>query len=353
MTDRATLLAERLTGVGASDAAHLFSLEPYGCARRLWYEKTETPPDFAPVTTPAMERGTRLEPVIREMYREQTGRETRSGLLHRLYTDAWLLAHLDGDVYDPARADMPSPENRAGKSGWGVLELKCPGLREFARVKAHGLPDAWTLQLQHQLLVTGRTWGSVAVLNAERWELLTVDVEADAEIQRRIREAAGWLWGLVLQARNGLAVTPPDRLPPSDPRCRKCPWRTTCQGAALLDAVFIEQGRCGDTPGDLPEDETLLPLVTDYLDARRLVAEAEEIKKEAHDRLAGAVGNRVGVACSAARVHYRPSEQSKLDMAAVQKYLATVLGAEAKQFERTSVVRSLKVIPNPPTLLLP
>jgi hypothetical protein len=42
-TDKSTLIAERMTGLGGSDIHHLFGLEPNGCLRSLNYEKQAWP----------------------------------------------------------------------------------------------------------------------------------------------------------------------------------------------------------------------------------------------------------------------------------------------------------------------
>ena len=43
--DRAQFLQDRKQGVGGSDIASLFNIG-WGCKRRLFYDKTNTPEDF-------------------------------------------------------------------------------------------------------------------------------------------------------------------------------------------------------------------------------------------------------------------------------------------------------------------
>ena len=63
--EREQFLADRLSGIGGSDVADVLSLEPWGCARRLYYEKRQVPPDYADESKEALfERGHVLEPLV-------------------------------------------------------------------------------------------------------------------------------------------------------------------------------------------------------------------------------------------------------------------------------------------------
>ena len=52
--------AERLTGLGGSDAASLLNIG-WGCRRRLWYEKRNVEPDYKREENAAMELGQVLD----------------------------------------------------------------------------------------------------------------------------------------------------------------------------------------------------------------------------------------------------------------------------------------------------
>ena len=65
-------IGERKKGIGASEAASVLGLNPYRTPLEVWMQKkglVET------LETPAMRLGTRLEPVIAEMYQDATGLE--------------------------------------------------------------------------------------------------------------------------------------------------------------------------------------------------------------------------------------------------------------------------------------
>ena len=70
-------LALRRRGIGGSDTpvVVLGERHPFRTPRQLWEEKTGRSPDVE--ETPAMRRGTVLEPVVADLYREVTGRKLR------------------------------------------------------------------------------------------------------------------------------------------------------------------------------------------------------------------------------------------------------------------------------------
>lgn len=153
-------LAARRSGIGASDAPALFGDSPYGSAfsvyaSKLGLEDAETEADFLTV-------GREIEPVILRLfanprYGPDPPREIRrGGGLMRSRRWPWMLATLDAWQID--RSDPSSP---------GVLEAKN---RVFEAVDEGDLVlprDVW-IQVQHQLAVTGWTWGSVAWLEYGR-----------------------------------------------------------------------------------------------------------------------------------------------------------------------------------------
>ena len=69
---RALWLDERRKGIGGSDMADLFELpELGGCQRRLWYDKTNTPPDVPRLPLLVMRRGQALEALAAAEYKRK------------------------------------------------------------------------------------------------------------------------------------------------------------------------------------------------------------------------------------------------------------------------------------------
>jgi len=159
-------------GIGGSDTPTILGMNPYETALELWERKTGRRAD--PEVTPAMQRGTVLEAVAAYIYAEKTGRKLRRvNSLLRHAEHPWMTGNIDREIVNDDR-------------GPGVLEVKCPGLQVFGKAKREGLPANYNLQLQHYLAVSKRSWGAFAVFNAEKWELIFFDVNADPELQHLI-----------------------------------------------------------------------------------------------------------------------------------------------------------------------
>jgi putative phage-type endonuclease len=177
-------IEERKSGIGGSDVPVILGLSPYKTPYELWQEKTGRKSGF--VDSPAIQRGNVLEPVAAVQYAQVTGRKLRKVnelLKHSEYH--FMLANVDRHIV---------AENGSGP---GILEIKCPGLQVFARAKREGVSQAYLAQLQHYLMVKSWAWGSIAIFNAERWELLHFDVKRDPEMGEAILKAAVDFWGYV------------------------------------------------------------------------------------------------------------------------------------------------------------
>lgn len=169
--------AERLTGLGGSDAAPALGLSPYRSALELFLEKREQRAPSGPQLA-AFRWGHLLEPVIRQEYANITGRVVRmpSGTL-RHPEFAFMLAHLDG-VTDDQRVFEAKTARSA--DGWGR-----PGTDE--------VPHHYLIQVQHYLAVVGYAVADVAVLiNGNDFRIY--EVPADEELQAMIIEGEGEFW---------------------------------------------------------------------------------------------------------------------------------------------------------------
>lgn len=187
---REAWLEERRTGIGGSDAATVMEANPYKSLYALWAEKAGLAPGDD-VESEAAEWGKRLEAPIAAKYAEVTGRKTH------LYGTAvptiarhdrlpFMLGSIDADV-----ADVEGH----GLQGLGILEIKTTGAHH-ADEWAEAAPLYYQVQLQHYLAVTGRSWGSFAVLiggQKFRW----YDVERNDKFIATLEERCAWFWGLV------------------------------------------------------------------------------------------------------------------------------------------------------------
>ncbi|KKK63730.1 hypothetical protein LCGC14_2991340, partial [marine sediment metagenome] len=175
-------LKERQTGIGGSDASVILGVNPFRTKTELWAEKiADDVIDIPP--TPVMQRGIVLEPVAAKLYVERTGRQVRRQPMRRHPEHEFMIGNVDRQIL---AVD--------GVESTGILEIKCPGLRVMANVKARGLSDYMTVQLMHYLGVYSYDWGSFCLFNAENWDVIYFDLEADQEFIGSIIEMESEFW---------------------------------------------------------------------------------------------------------------------------------------------------------------
>lgn len=309
MTSRAAFLHERLSGLGGSDIASLFNIAPYGCARKLGYDKTEVPPDYPVDEKPIMRRGNKLEPIIAEEYAEITGRTVTTRDMQRHPQHKWAIVHVDRLV----SVDQ-------GRFWDRVLEIKSVGREVFSKIKREGMAEAYILQVQHGMWVCGKDLGAFAAHNADAWKLLHWDVERDDEMIRMIQEAGDEFWAKLQEGE----LAP--RLEPDSKQCQTCPWRTTCQGEALIDSVKSD--------GDIQFDLGMVDLVAELAEAREIYGEAEELFEAVKERVKAELGDRPAVEVPGYRVYFRPQTSMRLNEAKVKELMErwNALASSLKEF---------------------
>lgn len=144
---RTAWLAARRAGIGGSDVAAVLGVSPWATPLDVYLSKVDPAPD---ADSPAKRRGRRLEPVVIEIYAEETGRRVERVPEIVRGPEPWMLASLDGISHAPAR----------------VLEIKTasPFVRGWGESGGDGLPDHYAAQVLWYLAVTGLPAAEVAVL---------------------------------------------------------------------------------------------------------------------------------------------------------------------------------------------
>ncbi len=190
----------RRAGIGGSDVAAILGIAPFPDATRenLLREKVtgaERETNFS------MRRGTRLEPLARELYARHAGCTAVPVCVE--HSDApWIRCSLDGVCNDFPR--------RGGERSW-VLELKCPAWTVHDLALAGIVPEYYAVQCQWQLLACGLDRCDFVSFNdgrrfAEKDQLAVVTLRTDAEAQARCLEAAEPFWAEVLAGREKIAA---------------------------------------------------------------------------------------------------------------------------------------------------
>jgi len=176
-------LEYRKQGIGGSDVAAVCGLSKWKSPMALWMEKTgQVEPDPA---GEAAYWGTIMEPIIRDEFTARTGfpvNEVKAILQHRRFD--FMQANLDGTVIYPER-------------GEGIFEAKTAGTYSAAEWE-NGIPDAYSLQVQHYMAVTGLNFACVAVLiggSKFLWRL----IERDEAVIDLIIQIESRFWQLVEQ----------------------------------------------------------------------------------------------------------------------------------------------------------
>ncbi len=188
-------LHHRRKGIGGSDVAALAGISRWKDAFTVFMEKTGQ--DIPRAPSEAMYWGTILENVVISEFKKRTGLKVDScpALLQHPEI-SYLLANVDGIVTDE-------------KGQQGVLEAKTAHAFSRSEWRGENLPSEYQLQLQHYLMVTGLSFGYIAVLIGGQ-EFLYTKIQRDNDMIRMILSMEGAFW-----QNHVLTAVPPDPTPHS------------------------------------------------------------------------------------------------------------------------------------------
>lgn len=155
-------IAARTRYIGASDAPGVLGLSRWDTPLRVWAEKTGTLP-LEQDENIAAEAGDALEPLVIRLFERKTGKKVErvsETLTHPNYE--FIKANLDGVI---------SAED-------AVFEAKTASAYKADEWDGEDVPNEYVLQVQHQLAVTGKSHGYIAVLIGNhdfRWKRIDRD----------------------------------------------------------------------------------------------------------------------------------------------------------------------------------
>jgi putative phage-type endonuclease len=192
----------RHDGIGGSDIAAIMGVSPYDDATRgnVMLEKVDR---IVKPSTYAMRAGLRLEPRARAMFEQRSGLQFMPTCVEHA-EENWIRCSLDGIA-------VTGTDARGLPSGWELLEIKAPTWTAHDRILSGIVPTHFMLQVQWQLLATGLdVCHLVSITENVRFDesarLAVVRIEADAEQQAEILDAATEFWREVIEARGGVPV---------------------------------------------------------------------------------------------------------------------------------------------------
>lgn len=168
-------LAQRRSGLGSSDSPAIVGCGYAGqSAYGIWAEKCGLIESESHADAELLECGQVLQPAICELARRRTGYDVRPVPDWTVYRDGerpWLLASPDSLIHGDHR-------------GLGICELKNVGGYRAHEWEGDEPPLAYHVQLTHQMLVCGATWGIVCGLvggNRLVWHEVSINQQfADA-----------------------------------------------------------------------------------------------------------------------------------------------------------------------------
>ena len=159
-------LEYRKLGIGGSDASVVCGINSWKSPVELWMEKVGM--SSLQEAGEAAYWGTQLESLVRSEFTKRTGLEV--SLVNQILqseVNPFMLANLDGVV--------ESPEH-----GTCIFEAKTSGAFRISEWENGGVPDEYSLQIQHYLSVTGYQGAYIAVLiggNNFKWMFIKRDEE--------------------------------------------------------------------------------------------------------------------------------------------------------------------------------
>ena len=289
---------DRATYIGGSDAATILGVSPWQTRYQLWVRKTGL---ISEQTDPAKEkifaRGKRLEPVILQMFEDETGLHVDHR--NRRFQDAeypFLAAEIDGETGEEnidAKTAQPFARHL-----WGE-----PGSDE--------IPIYYAAQFMHGLMVTGRDVCHVAALIGLD-DFRVFRIERDDDLIALIRERELEFWDLVQ------TQTPP-------------PIETAEDALSVWPTSHVETVEVSEAVADLMRELKLVKAQIKGLETR---------ETELKDAILPAFQDAEAIA-SAGRVlaTWKSQNASRLD----QQALATALPDIVEQFTATTSTRVLRI----------
>ncbi len=147
-------LTLRQGGIGSSEVGTILGVNPYDTPYQLWLRKTGQMP--AKEENTAMRMGHLLEPVVAQLYEEQTGNK----VIKKTAADFVVV----NDYFPFMKASPDRYVHKGSRKGKMLLECKTTNLN----VDEDNLPKSWFCQVQYLLACSGLEEGAIAWLKHGR-----------------------------------------------------------------------------------------------------------------------------------------------------------------------------------------
>lgn len=265
----------RKKGLGGSDIAAILGISKWSSAIDIWLQKTNQKFDEI-IENEAMTWGKILEPVIREQFKQKTGKkvvEVHSILQNEEYR--FMLADLDGLTED-------SEGNPA------ILEIKCVSEYKRSEWDNDQIPYYYMTQVMHYLAVTGLDTAFVCALIGGN-SLVIREVKADQEMIAMLVACEKNFWDKVVNC-----VRP------------EADGSDACK--ELLDSLYR-----GGVSEQIVLPEEAIEFVDLYLEASADEDSAKAKKQLASNRLKEIMGDYNSATCLGHTVSWKPVSTDRFD----------------------------------------
>lgn len=304
-------LDTRNTGIGGSDAAAVVGVSQFKSPLKLWMEKTGAvePDDLSEQKN--VKWGNLIEPILASEYaRLHPGvKVKRKNAVLRSKDHPFMLATLDRTVMCPER----------GRGGWeGKTTGWFAGQSWGDESDPSSVPDAYQLQVQHYMAVTGWDFFDVSGLIGGQDDR-HYTILRDQDVIDALVEAEGRFWQMVQDC------VMPDLTGAAD------------ESSALL-ALFP---KASEEVLDL-STATAIQLAEQHVAAKRTIEQADAIRKKCASELKALMGDHSKATAGAATITWSKFTKKKVDLAAITAQAPDLVAAA------TTEVPSDRFVVTPP-----
>ena len=166
MQDHNAWLDMRKQGIGGSDAGVIMGYNPWMSPFKLWMEKTGQVQTEDISGKSSVKAGVYLEPVVAQMFCDETGYKVERRGMMRNKTYKWMQANIDRLI--PAKKNN-LPEDIG-------LEIKTTNAFSAHDWDDDEVPDSYFLQCQHYMMVTGlKAWWIAVLIGGQDFRYKLID----------------------------------------------------------------------------------------------------------------------------------------------------------------------------------
>jgi hypothetical protein len=182
-----------LNGITAAEVCDVFNLPPYGCARRLYFQKIGEPSIDPCSVDDEQSRKAKLkvyDPFIFNVYTATTKRATRVPNPQIFVNHRYPFILCD--------TDRLQNNMRPGHGKYVPLEIRVLDRVSFYDIRKNGLPDRYYNYMLHHLMISKQsTWASVAFFCPDVMEMKVFDIVYDESTAAEVINGERKFWEMM------------------------------------------------------------------------------------------------------------------------------------------------------------